>query len=569
MSQDVKRMKGLPNYRINIHAISPRHPLGVKPSGNALLAIKDIKETKNMSAKLLGDFGKFTEELLVELLFYITDPTDLKNLGHSSRLLYAYSYNEEYWRNLYVREYRRLEKLDKNQDINPFASSNWRGSWRKTVLNINSEALLQSRDLIFSDILYRPYQCSQINYKRLFKQIIDLEEKSYEYGRTLNDEFGIKRFQEEDLSEENFRANYISQPFILQCNKVDKRWPRWDLDHLLKLFPEERFRQEAVQWDLSKYIAYARDNRDESPLYLFDCNGAAIKEIGKQYEPSAIFKDDYFKLFKQRKIQCRPDHRWLIAGPERSGSTFHKDPNQTSAWNTVLSGMKLWIMLPPEVQPPGISTDREEDEVTAPIGISEWILSGFYNDSVQLAQKGQCLIGITFPGECIHVPSGWWHSVINITDSVALTENFVPEPVLGKVLNFLKNKNSQLSGFHLKDVVMSIRAFFDDYKEPANSDPNEASHVRVLRTFIDCSEKYELNNEDCGLHLSSELQIPVYEFFIELIKRSPKQFVLPKALKELAEIERQNDVRELKESAVWEKLKKTDEVTFAFAFEVE
>ena len=62
------------------------------------------------------------------------------------------------------------------------------------------------------------------------------------------------------------------------------------------------------------------------------------------------FDEDLFSVLGDAG---RPDHRWLIMGPPRSGSTFHKDPNATSAWNAVVTGSKKWILYPPNVLPPG------------------------------------------------------------------------------------------------------------------------------------------------------------------------------------------------------------------------
>ena len=79
------------------------------------------------------------------------------------------------------------------------------------------------------------------------------------------------------------------------------------------------------------YVEYMNDTVDESPLYLFDRSFVEkmdIKVGGKntgQYWIPECFGEDLFAVLGSQ----RPDSRWLIIGPERSGSTFHKDPNAT------------------------------------------------------------------------------------------------------------------------------------------------------------------------------------------------------------------------------------------------
>lgn len=198
---------------------------------------------------------------------------------------------------------------------------------------------------------------------------------------------------------------------------------------------------------------YMRDAADESPLYLFDCYFAEKMHLHLPptptdrpasptgtpyaYTPPACFTPDLFHALGPH----RPHHRWLILGPARSGSSFHKDPNATSAWNAVLRGAKYWIMCPQA--PPGVFVSPDQSEVTSPLSIAEWLLA-FH--AAARATPGT-REGVCAAGELLHVPSGWFHLVLNVAESVALTHNFVPRAGLAGVLGFLRDRPEQVTGF--------------------------------------------------------------------------------------------------------------------------
>ena len=239
-------------------------------------------------------------------------------------------------------------------------------------------------------------------------------------------------------------------PFIL--TSPVKEWPvygAWTPKTLLEKYPDVKFRAEAVDWPMKKYMLYMSNSKDESPLYLFD--RAFVEKTGisigrgapdAAYWPPTCFGEDLFSVLGDQ----RPDCRWMIMGPRRSGSTFHKDPNATSAWNAVLTGSKYWLMFPSSPTlppPPGVILSEDHSEITSPLSIAEYLLA-FH----ALARHTPgCREGICYAGEILHVPSGWFHLVLNLEDSLALTQNFVPRKKLGDVLSFLRDQRDQVSGF--------------------------------------------------------------------------------------------------------------------------
>lgn len=71
-----------------------RHPLGVRPSGNALTSTANLKDS-------CGGFARLPDELIAQLL-EILDAGSLLRLGAACRALHAFTRNEELWRTLFV-----------------------------------------------------------------------------------------------------------------------------------------------------------------------------------------------------------------------------------------------------------------------------------------------------------------------------------------------------------------------------------------------------------------------------------------------------------------------------------
>lgn len=72
----------------------PCHPLGVKPSGNGLLAKRDLRTA-------IGNFKVFSDELILILLEYL-DAVSLLSIGRSCKAFYAFTRAEELWKALFI-----------------------------------------------------------------------------------------------------------------------------------------------------------------------------------------------------------------------------------------------------------------------------------------------------------------------------------------------------------------------------------------------------------------------------------------------------------------------------------
>lgn len=332
----------------------------VQPLGNLLFS----SSRHNARNPGLGSLSVLPDEILVAI-FSELEAIDLLRAQGASHAFYAFTRTEGQWKHEYIKK--------SNGTL-----AGWAGTWRRTHLlrylapstgtnYLPTDNL--SIDDIYSDVLYVPHMAAQFDANRLANA-----------SRFLDNipRLDARKLRKEDIGE---------TPLILTNATHD--WPamegsrKWSLKSLEARFPACKFRAESVTCTLGEYTRYYQNcAAEDSPLYLFDPDfverTAAYDQMGGlscDFSVPEVFDDDLFSLMGSR----RPNYRWLIAGPARSGSTFHKDPNATSAWNAVITGRKLWILFRGDVVPPGITVTPDQAEVEAPLSIagkSSHFLSG-------------------------------------------------------------------------------------------------------------------------------------------------------------------------------------------------
>lgn len=308
----------------------------------------------------LGYMSVLEDQQLVEQIFIFLTAEQLCKLSRVSKAAYLFAHYGDLWRELTM----------------DYFGGDWtyRESWMQTYADAHIKAkggvVEEERknepivvEGFYSDLLYDEWQSSMVDLKIWAEQCPDnIDRRSGLSLEEFDREYGIP-----------------NKPVIL--TDVVPKWPawkKWTKELLIQRFEGKTFEVGRIKTTLDKYFKYCERSKDEKPLYLFD-NGFGEKypDLLDDYTVPEYFQTDYFSLLSK---EDRPSYRWMLMGPPRSGSSFHKDPNSTSAWNALISGLKLWIMYPPEVSPPAVFPSKDELLVTTPVSVTEWMLR-FYKET--------------------------------------------------------------------------------------------------------------------------------------------------------------------------------------------
>ena len=216
----------------------------------------------------------------------------------------------------------------------------------------------------------------------------------------------------------------------------------WGLEALAAAYPDDKFwvgggRGRKLVREFADYMKRQSLTHDEvDPLDLFDGDFPVDmlddymvpkyfptnpdQEPTHSWSASAAGHVRGLDLFSFLGEDERPPYRWFVAGAPRSGTEMHVDPLGTSAWNTVVSGHKLWALIAP-------GTGATEKDAKA-----RYLVNKSKGESFDDGANGYFLNlwprlkranpswaphlieFIQAPGDTVFVPNGWLHAVCAI-----------------------------------------------------------------------------------------------------------------------------------------------------------
>ena len=402
---------------------------GVAPEGCALLP-------GAAPSSKIGLLSVLPDELMLHVLSFLDAPS-LCVVSATSHAAYAFSHAPDLWRALAF-AYARA-------DGGTMGSWVVAPSWKSAVLAragaSRMHTPLRARG-VYSDLLFKHFACADAEIKGAWAALDSLPRAD---AATLSTESFIDTFERP------------SRPVVLTGAAAN--WPalaEWTSPAAFcaaavgtagPSATPALFHAGGTLVSLPDFFAYtaAVSSRDDRPLYLFERNFCELAPpLARGFSTPRFFEDDLFALLGEQ----RPDHTWVIGGARKSGSTFHKDPNASCAWNALVFGLKAWVFYPPHVAPPGVVVSEDGAEVATPVSVMEWYVDHFSAHSQRVKSGGPDapLCGLQRPGDVVFVPAGWWHQVLNLEDSLAVTHNFVSPRSIAGALELARDDPAAIAG---------------------------------------------------------------------------------------------------------------------------
>ncbi|KAK5575653.1 hypothetical protein RB653_006786 [Dictyostelium firmibasis] len=411
--------------------------------------VKVIIGETDLRTKSLGTLSILEDQILLNVIFNEFSCSDLLKYQSVSPAFYILLGDDRLWKDAFFREIKGRKDLVKYID-------NWKISALSYLYPNSSNKFNKPYiPLHFSDFY------SHEIYTRWLRRHMKVKDYGIDFGH-------VKHIETDELTVEEFQRDYEipSIPVIFKnaqkgTSMMEKG--EWSEERLLErcgdvVFKISHQENKRIPMTFRDYCHYMKTQTDEEPLYVFDqAFGEKVPSLLDDYIIPKFFPEDLFKYNGEQ----RPHFRWIVIGPERSGASWHIDPAGTSAWNSLISGRKRWLMYPPNFTPYTVESDDVVDKIYGSPPSLLWLLEVY----PYIPPDYRPIECIQEPGETIFVPGGWWHMVLNMEQSIAVTQNFCNSQNFDEVCNDLANDEKKDYDDFKKHLLNSRPDFQDRFNQ--------------------------------------------------------------------------------------------------------
>ncbi|XP_061362962.1 arginine-specific demethylase JMJ20 isoform X2 [Gastrolobium bilobum] len=206
------------------------------------------------------------------------------------------------------------------------------------------------------------------------------------------------------------------------------------------------------------------DGHSVSVPYLKDWHFVKEYPDYVPYVTPLFFCDDWLNMYldnfrmhtdsdtyQQNKEICCSDYRFVYMGMKGSWTPLHADVFRSNSWSANICGKKRWLFLDPSQC--HLVFDRNMKSCVYNIfdEISDSKFPGF--------KKAIWLECTQEAGEIIFVPSGWYHQVHNLEDTISINHNWFNAYNLSWVWNLLLRDYNEA-----KEYIEDIKDVCDDFE---------------------------------------------------------------------------------------------------------
>lgn len=158
-------------------------------------------------------------------------------------------------------------------------------------------------------------------YKRWYLANCSLHNFHVDYGK-------VDRKRLSELTVQDFIEEYdaVEKPMLISDGCKDwKAMQAWNKTDLVEKYGDVVFKisskgKKSIKMALRDYVTYVNQQHDHIPLYIFDATfGEKAPGLLEDYKILPYFQENFYELLPKR-----PDYRWFVMGPVRSGTPWYE-----------------------------------------------------------------------------------------------------------------------------------------------------------------------------------------------------------------------------------------------------